>query len=145
MSKYIQSKKATVNIKKKDNKNFLYCLSYARKPVVKDAQRPSHYIKDLNNFDISGMKFPVTLNQIAEFEQHNPDFSMNVYKLDKKVDKEINLIPLYTTLEQTESITQICYRSEPAGNLTISSSAIWVVSYSNKRLLEIKCTLVNIA
>ena len=32
LPKYIQSKNATVNIKNKDNKNFLYCLSYIRKP-----------------------------------------------------------------------------------------------------------------
>ena len=87
-----------MNIKNKDDKNFLYCLSYVRKPVVKDAQRPSQYTKDLNNFDISGIKFPVTLNQIAKFEQRNPDFSVNVYKLDKK--KEIKLIPLYSTPER---------------------------------------------
>ena len=98
LPKHIQSKKATVNIKNKDEKNSLYCLSYVRKPVVEHAQRPSQYTKDLNNFDISGIKFPVTLNQIAKFEQRNPDFSVNVYKLDKK--KEIKLIPLYTTPER---------------------------------------------
>ena len=98
LPKYIQDKKATVNIMSKDTKNFLYCLSYVRKPVVEHAQRPSKYIKDLNNFDISGIKFPVTLNQIEKFEQQNPDFSVNVFKLDKK--KEINLIPLYTTPER---------------------------------------------
>ena len=92
LPKYIQSKNATVNIKNKGDKNFLYCLSYVRKPVVEHAQRPSKYIKYLNNFDISGIKFPVTLNRIEKFEQQNPDFSANVFKLDKK--KEINLIPL---------------------------------------------------
>ena len=98
LPKYIQSKNATVNIKNKDDKNFLYCLSNVRKPVVEHAQRPSQYTKDLNNFDIAGIKFPVMLNQIAKFEQRNPDFSVNVFKLDKK--KEIKLIPLYTTPER---------------------------------------------
>ena len=100
LSKYIQSKKATLNIKNKDDKNFLYCLTYVRKPVVEHVQRPSQYAKDLNNFDISGIKFPVTLNEIAKFEQQNPDFSVNVYKLDENVDKEVKLIPLYTTSER---------------------------------------------
>ena len=40
----------------------------------------------------------MTLNQIEKFEQQNPDFSVNVFKLDKK--KEINLITLYTTPER---------------------------------------------
>ena len=100
LPKYIQSKNATVNIKNKDDKNFLYCLSYVRKPVVEHAQRPSKYIKDLNNFEISGIKFPVTLNQIVKFEQQNPDFSVNVYKLDKKVDTNVKLISLYTSPER---------------------------------------------
>ena len=100
LPKYIQSKNATVNIKSKNDKNFLYCLSYVRKPVVEHAQRPSHYTKDLNNFDISGIKFPVTLNQIAKFEQQNPDFSVNVFKLDKQVDKDVKMNPLYTSPER---------------------------------------------
>ena len=100
LPKYIQRKEATLNIKNKDNKNFLYCLSYIRKPVVEHAQRSSQYIKDFNNFDISGIKFPVTLNQIEKFEQQNPDFSVNVFKHDKKVDTDVNLIPLYTTPER---------------------------------------------
>ena len=98
LPKYIQSKNATVNIKSKDDKNFLYCLSYVQKPVVEHANRPSQYTKDFNNFDISGIKFPVTLKQIDKFEQQNPDFSVNVYKLGKT--REINLIPLYTTPER---------------------------------------------
>ena len=102
LPKFIQRRNATVNIKSKDNKNFLYCLSYVRKPIVEHAQRPSKYIKDLNNFNVSGIKFPVTSNQIAKFEQKNPDFSMNVYKLDKKVDKEVKLIPLYETPERNK-------------------------------------------
>ena len=87
LPKYVQSKKATVNIKSKDDKNFLYCLSYVKKPVVENAHRPSHYTEELCNFDISGIKFPVTLIQIEKFERQNPDYSVNVYKLDKKVTR----------------------------------------------------------
>ena len=97
LPKYVQSKKATVNINSKDDMNFLYCLSYVRKPVAKHAQRPSHYTGKLNNFDISGIKFTVTLNQIEKFEQQNPDFSVNVFKLDEQVDKDVKMIPLYTS------------------------------------------------
>ena len=42
----------------------------------------------------------MTLNQIEKFEQQNPDFSVNVYKLDKNVDKNGKLIPLYATPER---------------------------------------------
>ena len=89
-----------VNIKKKDIKIFCTVSRTFGKPVVEHAQRPSQYVKDLNSFDVSEIKFPVTLNQIEKFEQQNPDFSMNVYKLDKIVDKEVELIPLYTAPER---------------------------------------------
>ena len=98
LPKYIQSKNAMVNIKNKDDKTVLYCLTYVRKPVVRNAHRASHYTKDLNNFEISGIKFLVTLNQIAKFEQQNPYYSVNVFKLDKK--KDMNLTTLYTTPER---------------------------------------------
>ena len=99
LPKYIQSKNATVNIKNKDDKNFLYCLSYIQNNLLSGTWAETVEIHtDLNNFEISGIKFPVTLNQIEKFEQQNQDFSVNVFKLDKK--REINLIPLYTTPER---------------------------------------------
>ena len=42
----------------------------------------------------------MTLHEIAKFEQQNPDFSVNVYKLDKNIDKDVKLIPLYSTPER---------------------------------------------
>ena len=104
LPKYIQSKNATVNIKNKDDKTLLYCLSYVRKPVVEHAQRASHYTKDLNNFEISGIKFPVKCNQIAKFEQQNPDFSVNVFKLDKK--ERDNFDPSVYDTRTTEEVSR---------------------------------------
>ena len=144
LPKHIQSKNATVNIKNKCDKNFLFCLSYVRKPVVEHAQRPSKYIKDLNNFDVSGIKFPVTLNQIEKFEQLNQDFSVNVFKLDKK--KEINLIPLYTTPERRRKyhahILQIGNIQKPHYIIISNMSRLL---FDNEHLTTIKCTFVNIA
>ena len=40
LPKYIQSKKATLNIKNKDDEYFRYCLPYVWKPVVEQAHRP---------------------------------------------------------------------------------------------------------
>ena len=129
LPKYIQSKNATVYIKNKDNKNFLYCLSYIRKPVVRNAQRASHYTEELNNFDISGINFPVTLNRIGKFEQQNPDFSVNVFKHAET--KDVNLIPMYATPEWNrkyhanllsdwkQSETALCYHQQ------YESSPIW--------------------
>ena len=42
----------------------------------------------------------MTLIQIEKFEQQNPDYSVNVYKLDKKFDTSVKLISLYTSPER---------------------------------------------
>ena len=99
---YIQNKKATVNIKNDDEKCFLFCLSYVRKPPnSKDPNRPNHYKKDLANFNVDGLKFPLPVKQIPKFENQNPEFSVNVYAVDEEKGKsranKVNLFPVYTS------------------------------------------------
>ena len=98
---YIQNKKATVNINT-DDKCFLYSLSYVRKPpVTKEPNQPYHYKKDLANFNVDGLKFPLPIKQIPKFENQNPEFSVNVYAIDEEKEKsrtnKVNLFPVYTS------------------------------------------------
>ena len=109
---YIQNKKATVNIKNTDDKCFLFCLSYVRKPPnSKDPNRPNHYKKDLQNFNVDGLKFPLPIKQIPKFENQNPDFSVNVYAIDEEKEKvvRIKLTCFRSTRHHTgiENTTQI--------------------------------------
>ena len=98
---YIKNKKVTVNIKNDDDRCFLFCLSYVRKPVAANTNNPSSYKKDLVNFNIDGLKFPLPVKQILKFENQNKDFSVNVYALDEKKEKsrvnKVNLYPVYTS------------------------------------------------
>ena len=99
---YIRNKKATVNIKNTDDRCFLFCLSYVRKPPNSNVpNRAFHYEKDLQNFNVDGLKFPLPIKQISKFENQNKDFSVNVYSVDEKKDKshenKVNLYPVYTS------------------------------------------------
>ena len=99
---YVQNKKATVNVKNADEFCFLYCLSYVRKPLNSgNPNRAFHYKKDLKNFNLDGLKFPLPIKQISKFEKQNPDFSVNVYAVDEMKEKsrknKVNLFPIYTS------------------------------------------------
>ena len=99
---YIQNKKATVNIKNTDDKCFLYSLSYVRNPPNSNVpNQPYHYKKDLANFNVDGLKFPLPIKQIPKFENQNPEFSVNVYAVDEEKEKsranKVNLFPVYTS------------------------------------------------
>ena len=100
---YIRNKMACVNIKNTDDEFcFLYSLSYVRNPPNSNVpNRPTHYKKDLKNFDISGLKFPLPVKQIPKFEKQNEEFSVNVYALDETKEKsrenQVNLYPVYTS------------------------------------------------
>ena len=102
---YIKNKKATVKIKNTDEffvQSFLYILSYVRKPpVTKEPNQPYHYKKDLQNFNVDGLKFPLPVKQIPKFENQNGDFSVNVYSVDLEKEKsrenQVNLYPVYTS------------------------------------------------
>ena len=100
---YIKNKMACVNSKNTDDEFcFLYSLSYVRNPQNSDnPNRPSNYKKDLKNFDIDGLKFPLPVKQIPKFEKQNEDFSVNVYALDEMKEKSRknkgNMFPIYTS------------------------------------------------
>ena len=105
LPKYIQNKKAKVNIQNADELCFLYCLSYVRNPPNSNKpNRSNHYKKDLQNFNVDGLKFPLAVKQIPKFEAQNKEFSVNVYALDeiksKTRDNKAILFPLYNTKER---------------------------------------------
>ena len=99
---YIKNKKAAVNIQNDDEKCFLFCLSYVRNPPNSNVpNRAFHYKKDLVNFNVDGLKFPLPIKQIPKFENQNPEFSVNVYAVDEEKGKsrvnKVNMFPVYTS------------------------------------------------
>ena len=82
---WIKNKKAIVNIKNKDDKCFLWCILRYLYPRDRDEER----IGDLKKYEFSlntkGITFPMSVNNIAQFEKLNPELpGINVFSEDDK-------------------------------------------------------------
>ena len=86
LPKMIQNKKACLNIQNKDEKCFLYCI-VAHDHPMKHIERENMAKKYVNEYDSTGINYPMTLNQIPKFEKQN-NKSINVYAHEITFDHE---------------------------------------------------------
>lgn len=105
---------ACLNIKSKNQECFLHCVLAALKlddPRITPQKRvdPSTYepFRDLINVD--GLSFPMGIREIKNFENINPDISINVYKLSK--DRVSGV--LYITKEEKVNHVDLLYVGKP--------------------------------
>jgi hypothetical protein len=109
--KSLMMKHAIVNVyNPDDNLCFAWAVLSAIHPCERNAERISKYRPFLNTIDLSGLKFPVAVNQVSRFEKNNPDMSVNVYAF---VEEGQEIIPKYVTR---------CYRREKHVDLMLLSS-----------------------
>ena len=91
LPKFIQSKKAVVNIKNKDDRCLRWVMKAAKFPVKQNAERPSKYPKDTDNgFDFTGISFLTPLTEIPKVEAQN-NARINVFGYDERT-KKINIL-----------------------------------------------------
>jgi hypothetical protein len=82
LPKFVQNKKAVINIKNDDNQCFKWCLLRAVNPVSKNAERISDLKSKVSTLNQGNMTFPVKLNDIVKFEKLDPNYAVNVFGLD---------------------------------------------------------------
>ena len=87
---YITNRKAVINSQNDDSECFKWALIAADRwaDIGSYPQRISNLRKFVNNYDSSGLEFPVLLKEIRKFEINN-DISVNVLGLK---DKEIHIL-----------------------------------------------------
>ena len=91
LPKFIQSKKAVVNVKHKDDRCLRWVMKAAKFPVRQNAERPSKYPKDTDDgFDFTGISFPTPLTEIPKVEAQN-NAQINVFGYDERTQK-INIL-----------------------------------------------------
>ena len=91
--KFLQKKRAIVNVQNKDNKCFMYSvLSGMHKEIKKNRERVKQYRKFEKELNMSGLTFPITLQQIPKFEAQNKTISIGVLSYSD-IDRAI--IPIY--------------------------------------------------
>ena len=92
----LAAKKAIINMKNEDEQCFKWCITRALNPLGKNAnpERISKIlIKQSEEFNWSGIEFPVSLKDIGKFEKNN-DMSINVFGYDMSGDSMPEVIPL---------------------------------------------------
>ncbi|KAK3093489.1 hypothetical protein FSP39_016361 [Pinctada imbricata] len=76
-----QGIRSIVNVKNNDQKCFLWSVIAACHPASHNAERISHYLDYENDLNMTGIEFPVTLNNIPKFEKQN-SISINVFGME---------------------------------------------------------------
>ncbi|XP_018393244.1 PREDICTED: uncharacterized protein LOC108772246 [Cyphomyrmex costatus] len=104
----IMLKRAVINVQSKDTACFAWSVVAALHPAKKNVERKSSYSHYLSVLNLTGIEFPMTLNQIKKFENLN-DISINVYAIedgivpirlaDRKRNKHVNLLYVQDDIE----------------------------------------------
>ena len=100
---WLASKKAIVNPHNDDEECFKWSIIAVEKVGMKDPQRVSNLRKFTDNYDWSGLEFPVSIKDIGKFETNN-NVSVKVLAMEgrdiyihrkgRRIGREINLLML---------------------------------------------------
>lgn len=79
----IKNKRACLSIFSVNPQYANLCFAFAILASVVNVQnnknRPGHYIPHLSKLNLNNLSFPLPISQIGQFEEQNPEFSINVY------------------------------------------------------------------
>lgn len=99
----LRKKRALINVKCKLNQCFLYAVLAKLYPVSVNACYSSHYKKYLSRIRYDFLKFPVTIDQIPNFEKKN-NLQISVYGYDE------DIFPIYNGKNNTTKIQLLLYK-----------------------------------
>ena len=91
--KCIAATKAVVNVKNEDDRCFLYSILTHLHPASDNICMPRKYIPFMDELNVSGLNFPLKVQQVPKFEALNPNMSINVMHIDERQ----TIVPLYVT------------------------------------------------
>ncbi|XP_077282349.1 uncharacterized protein LOC143908531 [Temnothorax americanus] len=103
----IKIKKAVINVQSRDNACFAWSVMAALYPAKRHAERESSYPHYTSMLNLTGIEFPMTLNQIKKFENHN-NISINVYSIEKK-NKKLAILPIRVTDRKMDRHVNLLY------------------------------------
>jgi len=78
----LRSKHAIINVKNKDNKLSMWSVLASLYPVKRNAERVKKYRKYECDLDLTGISFPVKMDDIPRFETQNR-ISVNIFGYEK--------------------------------------------------------------
>ena len=98
---WLARKKAIVNSHNNDEECFKWSVIAAEKVGMKDPQRVSNLRKFKDNYDWSGLEFPVSIKDIWKFETRNnisvnvlavEDRDIHIHRKGRRMSREMNLL-----------------------------------------------------
>ncbi len=89
----LAAKKAILNVIAYDSKCFIWCILAHLFPVTSNKERVSNYSYRECAINSTGLSFPITINQLDNFEKRNESISVNVFGWSE----EEGLFPLRVT------------------------------------------------
>ncbi len=91
--KKLAGKHAVINIQNGDNLCFMWSILAALHPQNRNAQRICKYKQYQRELNMTGLTFPLSIDQVKKFEHLNPSISVNVFAYDNKA----GVYPVYIT------------------------------------------------
>ena len=104
--------RSILNIKNYDNKCFLWCILAHLHPANDKKTEVRHYTKYEHELDVTGITFPMQLNQIKMFEKRNK-MAINVFGYNHEAKK---IVPLRLTTFEYETKINLLMISEETNN-----------------------------
>lgn len=98
LPKSLSNSRSLLNIHNQDDKCFLYYVIASLHPITTDPELAEHYYQYEDELNMSGITYPVTLQQIHKVENQNESISINVFTYDEKI-----IVPLRITEKSQRS------------------------------------------
>ena len=124
--KFVESKKACVNVKNEDNRCFAYAVTSALYPVdgKSHPQRPSHYKDHISKLNMEGIAYPVEIDSIHKFEKQNPPYGINVFIVEEN-EKKDKITPRLICKDKSKTIINLLLITEGE-----KKHYIWIKNFS---------------
>ena len=100
LPKFIENKKACINVRNEDNQCFKYAILSALHPCETNAHRVNQYRKYEHELQFDNIEFTVKLKDISKFEKLN-NISMKAYML-RKFGGKYEVSPCHVTEDKKE-------------------------------------------
>src|SRR5437870_3378690 len=98
---FIVHKHATVNIQNlDDDRCFLYCVIAHELDIQQHPHRVNHYRPYESCFNMKGIHYPLSIQQIPKFDSQNPRYSIGVLSYVEDGEGNKTLAPMYMSKHQ---------------------------------------------
>lgn len=152
LPKFIENKKAVVNIKNQDQCCFAWAITSAMCPPRGAVHELSSYPHFTNVLNTEGMNFPVSLKDISKFETMN-NISVNVYGIEetfednrkkyeivgplryaqKKLRYHVNLLLITEECDENHQCTRECQKSHYCWIKNLSRLVSYQISHTKAK------------